>query len=88
MGYISEMASKILNSFITETLYTSWWVIYIGHMIGCWSILNFTFLPENEILEHFLQMAGKHSNFLSQKDSICYDKWLVVAEWQGFGHFI
>ena len=45
---------------------------------------KFHFLPENEILEHFLQMAGKHSTFSSHKESRCYDKWLRVAEWQGF----
>ena len=35
---------------------------------------KFHFLPENEILPHFLQMASKLSTFFSHKDSTCYDK--------------
>ena len=51
-----------------------------GHMKGFQSVLNFTFLPENEILQYMLRMAGKHSTFFVQKGSTCYDKGLRVAK--------
>ena len=31
---------------------------------------KFHFLPEDEILKDVIQMAGKHSTFFSEKDSI------------------
>ena len=53
-------------------------------MIGFQSILIFTFLPENEILPHFLQMAiikNKHTNLLDNLVENKIDICIVTETW-------